>query len=275
VLELSHAPSELTSGAFLGIHGSENDSGSLDEFFSDPGVRVDTVIENSPAAQANIRPGDVLLRFGAQVIEDPRSLDALVRAEAPGTEVQLEFRRGDAVLASTAILVASRGPTRALEPQYLLETRRLRAGFMTSKGGVRLVSVADNSPLHHAGIEPGALITSLDGEPLLSDRQLIRRLSTREADQSVTLTVQDAGGHKRTVTIALLSVPSRITKAGLPILFDYTSSLDGREQSFSLLDIWIFQLIHYQRNGSEKTWVLFELFGFDLISFGTGQGELE
>jgi membrane-associated protease RseP (regulator of RpoE activity) len=275
LVERSQAPNALNSGAFLGIHGSENDSGSLDDFFSDPGVRVDTVIENSPAAEAGIRPGDVLLRFENEVLEDPRSLDALVRAGTPGTQVQLEFRRGDAVLVSTVTLVESRGSSPAPEPQYLLENRRLRAGFMTGKGGVRLVSVANNSPLRRAGIEPGTLITSLDGKDLLSDRQLIRRLGTYDAGQSVTLTVQNADGQERTVTVALLSAPSRITKAGVPILFNYTSSLDGREQSFSLLDLWIFQLIHYQRDGSEKTWVMFELFGFDLISFGTGQGELE
>jgi membrane-associated protease RseP (regulator of RpoE activity) len=273
--ELRSEGTATDPGAFLGVRGSENDSGSLDDFFSDPGVRVDAVIENSPAAHADIRPGDVLLRYDAYVIEDPRTLDALLRDATPGSEVRLEFRRGDAVLTSTARLTAARGTTPAPEPLYLLENRRIRAGFMTAPGGVRVVSLADNSPFVRAGIETGTLLTALDEEPLISDRQLVRRMRDHAAGDRVRFQVLEPDGQERTVRLTLFTVPTRVTKAGIPILFDYTATLDGREQTFSFLDIWIFQLLHYERTGTEKNWVLFELFGFDLISFGAGQGELE
>jgi predicted metalloprotease with PDZ domain len=267
--------SEAPQGAFLGVHGSENDSGSLDDFFADPGVRVDSVVENSPAAHADIRPGDVLLAYDGRLVEDPWTLDALLRDATPGTEVVLEFRRGDAVLQTPVQLVAVDGVREPLQPLYLVENLRARAGFMSVPGGVRVVSLADDSPLGRAGIELGTLLTAMDGETLLSDRQLVRRLRDCAPGQRVTFTVLDQDDVERALAVPLFQVPTRVTKASLPILFDYTASLDGREQGFSFLDLWFFQLFHYERNGTEKTWVLLELFGFDLISFGSGQGELE
>lgn len=273
--ELEAAGAGTVPGGFLGVHGSENDSGSLDDFFADPGVRVDSVVENSPAAQADIRPGDVLMAYDAHLLEDPWTLDALLRDATPGTEIRLEFRRGDAVMENTVRLAATDGGSHPPEPLYLLETLRARAGFMTAPGGVRVVSVADNSPLPNGGIDVGSVLTSLDGEPLLSDRQLVRRLRECEPGQRVTFTVRDGEARERTVRVTLFNVPSRVTKASVPILFDYTASLDGREQTFSFLDLWFLQLFKYERTGTEKSWVLLELFGFDLFSFGAGQGELE
>jgi hypothetical protein len=42
-----------------------------------------------------------------------------------------------------------------------------------------------------------------------------------------------------------------------------------------VLDLWFFELWQYHRDGGERRWVLFELFGFDLIGFSTGVGELQ
>ena len=79
----------------------------------------------------------------------------------------------------------------------------------------------------------------------------------------------------RSTAVRLIKVPSRVTKAGVPILFDYTASVDGEHSSFSLLDLWIFQLLQFERTGVETRWVLLELFGFELIVYGSGQGELQ
>ena len=273
--KLEQADEDAAPGAFLGVHGSENDSGSLDDFFADPGVRVDSVVENSPAARADIQAGDVLLEYDGRMLEDPWTLEALLRDAPPGSEVVIGFRRGDAVLQATVPLESAAADHEPLEPLYLLEHLHSRAGFMSTPGGVRVVSVADNSPLPQAGIPVGTLLTAMDDEILLSDRQLVRRLRACEPGQRVTFTVLDENGDERTVRVRLFDIPTRVTKASLPILFDYTASLDGNEQTFSLLDLWFFQLYRSERIGTEKTWVLLELFGFDLISFGSGQGELQ
>ncbi len=270
---LAEETADTGGGAFLGVRGSENDSGSLDDWFADPGVRVDAVVENSPAARADLRAGDLLLALGDHELEDPRTLDALLARFAPG-DVVLRFRRGDAVLEATATLTPVDGARPPPDPLWLIEPLRTRAGYRTVPDGVRLVTAADDSPLLRAGVPVGARLLALDGEPLVSDRQLVRRLRDLPPGGRVTLRVDDGSG-ARDVRLRLFAVPRRVTHAGVPILFDYESTPDGERQRLSLLDLWFLQLFRYERTGAERTWVFLELFGFELFGFATGQGELE
>ncbi len=264
------------AGAFLGVRGSENDSGSLDDFFSDPGVRVDSVVENSPAAQARIRPGDILLKLAGRTLEDPRSLQAILERLPTDDRVTLEFRRGDAVASSTIQLTARSSTRSPPDPLFLYEAARVRAGFMTAPEGVRVVSLAPGSPLATAGVKEGDLLLSVDGESLASDRELIRHLSKLPEGARTAFEVLSPGAPASRITpVRLIKVPRRVTKAGLPILFNYAASVDGEHSSFSLLDLWVFQLLQCERTGAETRWVLLELFGFDLIEYGSGQGELQ
>lgn len=60
------------------------------------GVRVRGVVQGGPAALAGIRPGDVLLEFGAHAVDEPEALPWLVAATRPGTAVPVHVVRGTA-----------------------------------------------------------------------------------------------------------------------------------------------------------------------------------
>ncbi|RKY17396.1 MAG: hypothetical protein DRQ55_15895 [Planctomycetota bacterium] len=263
------------SGAFLGIDGEVNSGDTLDALTFEPGVRVVRVLPHSPAAQAGILGGDVVLEFDGAEVDDPEALTARTQRAGPGAEVLLAMRRGDSVYDVRLTLAGTNAPAAAPDPRYRLDPTRTRAGWATVPDGVRLVTTAPDGPLVQAGLEPGDVILALDGAPVVSARELIRKLQARPPGTRVELSVRHADGGESSQRVSLHQMPTRLTELGLPILFNWKAASDGSSSSFSLIDIFIFELFQYARDGSEQRWVLFELFGWDLIPFAVGVGELE
>lgn len=81
-----------TSGAYLGIH--MRDLGEqLAEYFEAEGVLVESVIEDSPAAKAGLKAGDVITRLGDEEISDPADVTAFMAEREPGDEVRVTVKR--------------------------------------------------------------------------------------------------------------------------------------------------------------------------------------
>ena len=57
------------------------------------GALVAEVVAGSPAAAASLRPGDVIVRYEGDELQDPRDLTRRVAATPPGTGVKLEVAR--------------------------------------------------------------------------------------------------------------------------------------------------------------------------------------
>ena len=70
------------------------------------GVRISTIDASGPAAEAGLRPGDVIVKVGTHQIEAPHDVIALVRRYDPGTTVTLTYRRGGSTQAASVRLVA-------------------------------------------------------------------------------------------------------------------------------------------------------------------------
>lgn len=60
---------------------------------SDQGVRVRQVMQNSPAEQAGIRPGDEILAISGRRLNQAQQLVQLVRNEDPGSDVDIQILR--------------------------------------------------------------------------------------------------------------------------------------------------------------------------------------
>ncbi|MEE1620338.1 S1C family serine protease [Zafaria sp. Z1313] len=69
------------------------DTGNSQTSFS-VGAAVREVTEGSPAADAGLRPGDVITGVGDRVVEDSNSLTAVVREYAAGDTATVRFTRG-------------------------------------------------------------------------------------------------------------------------------------------------------------------------------------
>jgi len=257
----------------LGVQGEEVSSGSLDALSFEEGVRVARVADASPASRAGLRPGDVILAAGGTPVGDPGALDALLARLGAAQPVLLQVRRGDAVFeVPVELTLATDIPAARLA--YVVDPVRTRAGYLGVPGGVRLVTAVDGSPLLEADIPVGSLLVTLDGEDLLSERQLVRSLLARPPGAEVRLGVRQPDGSVAEHEVELFEPPRRVTGFDLPLLVDYTASPDGNKKKLSILDLWIFELVQYERDGPERRWALFELFGYEIISWSTGVGEL-
>ena len=258
------------SGAFLGLQVRENDSGSLEDLFFSPGVRVVRVIENSPAAGIGIEPSDVLLRFEGEEVNDPGALDALVAASGGGDLVKLEVSRDDTVFELTVELTAAvAGNLIQPEVLYRVDIARSSAGWATDVGGVRLISASAASPVTEAGLSIGCVVTQINGETIFSDRELIRELARYEEGSDVTLTFRTPEGATKEAEVELLEAPSYTASFGLPILLNYAHDPDRQTTDFAFIDLWIFALFEYHREGNERTWSLLHF-----IEYSSGVGEL-
>jgi len=79
-----------------------------------PGVLVHRVVPGSPAEQAGLIPGDVILEYGSTKVQDPENLSYLVGATLPGSSVNmLVLRRGTKRIVSARI---EQAPEPAWEP---------------------------------------------------------------------------------------------------------------------------------------------------------------
>lgn len=66
-------------------------------------LRVVEVIAGSPAEQAGLRPGDLLLQAGGADVHDAQSLQRLLFADAIGTRLPVTVLRGDAMVDVIAV----------------------------------------------------------------------------------------------------------------------------------------------------------------------------
>ncbi len=81
--------------------------GTMPDFaYRGPGVKVASVIEDSPAAKAGIRKGDILLGMDGEEMKDLRSFSQMLGRHEPGDVVKVRFRRGDEEQTVEATLVA-------------------------------------------------------------------------------------------------------------------------------------------------------------------------
>ena len=258
------------AGAFLGLKTRENDSGTLDELFFRPGVRVTQVVENSPAAAAELRIGDVVLAFDEHELNDPDALDALLREASAGARVSVRVQRGDTVFEVPVRLQSTGGePAGEARLAIRLDPSRSRAGWASGRGGAVLVSSDEDAPFPRAGIPVGSVVRAVDGREILSARALIRHLQTRNPGDEIEVELTDPDGVDRVVKVTLQEQPTRLTRFAFPILVHYDADAEGESTSFTLIDLWIISLFHYEREGHEREWKLLRF-----ISWSTGKGEL-
>jgi len=82
--------------AWLGLATEEAPEALTSQLKLEPGVGlvVTYVAEESPAAKAELKKNDLLIRFGDQDLVHPAQLRKLVQARKPGDKVKLTFIRG-------------------------------------------------------------------------------------------------------------------------------------------------------------------------------------
>jgi predicted metalloprotease with PDZ domain len=268
---------------FLGLRVEANQSESLDDLEFFPGVRVVDVVENSPAARAGLRIQDVILAIDSTPTNDREGFDALVASLEPGREVELEVQRGSEVFRQK-LLVASRaksGPppealyhverikVRAKIRTTVLETEEGLAADGSRRGAAEIVELLDESPLAALGLGPGDLVLEVDGREVESAADFVARIHASKPGSRIELTFQHQG-LVQTDRVELWSPPRRLKRLHIPLIFTYEADPDPGSDAVRVefLDLYLFSLFRYKRDGLETSYTLLSLFS---LSFGSGE----
>ena len=162
------------------------------------GALVSRVMPGSPAAEAEIAVGDVIVEFDGEPIEEWNELPRVVAAtpvsqavwlvvvrDGKRRRVELEVGRmedPEAVVARVEVEASPFGLT--TQPW----TPELRERFgVKSDSGVAVVAVAPDSPADEAGVRPGDVILEIDRESVESPGELARRLD--DADEKILVLI--------------------------------------------------------------------------------------
>jgi serine protease Do len=179
---------------------------SLAEAFKLPdlnGALVGEITPNSPAAEAGLKPEDVIVEVDGKKIIDSRQLRLLMAQSAPGTKVKLTLLRSGKRQSVTAELdemptereqtlglqtPPGRSPTTTADPLDGVQVAdldfRVRRQFSISPNvrGALVMDLEERSPAARSGLAPGDVIVE------------INRQAVRNADEAVQLGRQVKNG---------------------------------------------------------------------------------
>jgi serine protease Do len=171
---------------YLGVNVENLDFQAQEAFGlrSGEGALVVQVNEDTPAADAGLEHGDVILSVDGRKVGGTRDLIDYVSDRPPGSEVTLEVLRGDA--RSTKRVLVGERPS-ASEPREEREEQegggidwlglryqelspRLRSSHSVPDRvqGVWVLGVSPRSPLVDERVEAGDIVTEVNGEPVRS-----------------------------------------------------------------------------------------------------------
>jgi serine protease Do len=180
------------------------------------GVEVTSVTDESPAAKAGIKQGDVILDYNGQRVDGGAQFVRMVQETPVGRKAEMQVWRSGAKQSVTATIGSRQNnfalvlPNSAMPPQpphimipdtphdmfswrstaLGVETESLNsqlAEFFGVKEGVLVRSVNKGSAAETAGLKAGDIITKIDGQAVSSPRNITSLL--RRSDKNVTLTV--------------------------------------------------------------------------------------
>ena len=187
------------------------------------GVEVAHVEDDSPAAKAGIKEGDVVLEYNGEKVEGVDQLIRMVRETPPGRQVAMVVWHNGASENVTVTAGARRNmvidtpggpvtvpaippippippveiprfemswqtPLIGIEGESLAPQGQL-ADFFGVKEGVLVKSVIKNSPAEKAGLKAGDVITKVDDNKVTTTHEITSVLRSNRTKNSYTLTV--------------------------------------------------------------------------------------
>lgn len=207
---------------YLGIHLQSIDEGLAEalDMKENSGVLIRQVEEGSPAAEAGLRPGDIVVEFDGEAVATPAELRRAVRRHDAGEQVKLEYQRqGKSASATVTLSEAedegmppSRGMARRIHDELgrgMHRARELRVGGdrgflgvvtqpltgqlgeffgVKENEGALVAEVVEDSPAAKLGLKVGDVITALGDESIEGPGELSEAVRSYEEPTTVKIT---------------------------------------------------------------------------------------
>ena len=190
---------------YLGLYGQDV-TPSIVELLKLPqpkGVVVAQVEDGSPAATAGLKTADVILEMNGKKIESYDAFRNEIATMAPGTKIQLTVAR-EGKVSQVALTLGERpsgmaqakqtppeSPQTSLGVQVQNLSRDMAQQFGYQPGtGVIVSAVVPGSPADDAGVEPGDLITAVNGQAVTSVDQFRKAVSEAKNQKKALLLIR-------------------------------------------------------------------------------------
>jgi serine protease Do len=165
------------------------------------GVLVNEVFEKDPAAEAGIKPGDIIVRIDGAVVDSPNKLSRLIGALPPGSTAKIEVVRDLKPLIIPVPLSERRDstvvvslPQNKSEVKLGLDVQDLTAGLadkfkLRETRGVLITKVEANSLAQAEGLREGDLIKEVNRSDVASVGEFTAALAKVRRGDTVLLRV--------------------------------------------------------------------------------------
>lgn len=168
----------------------------------DSGIVIASVVSESPAAEASVTRGDILLEIDSEALERPSDMVRYLDERAPGDQVELTVLHGDDLHTLTATL----GDRDGRAYLGLVPCGGLPRAVDVYVGGVSgaiILKVMPDSPAEDAGLQVGDVIVAVDDRGLDAENTLADLVAEYEPGDMVTLEIEGPGEEAREVMVEL------------------------------------------------------------------------
>ena len=196
------------------------------------GALVNDVMGDTPAGQAGIEPGDVVVEFNGRKVPDSRQLRLWVSQTPPRTKVSLKLNRNGKERAFNLTLGELPGepvagvpgknhpddPAKSealdgVEVADLDARTRRQMGVPASVQGALVKSVEPGSTSATAGLQPGNVILEINRKKVKTAQEAIDLSETLSGDESILMRVWSGGKTGPPGSRYLVVEPARKAKA--------------------------------------------------------------
>jgi len=196
---------KLPPPGWIGVTGQDVTPGLARAFGlpHDQGVMVNQVAAGGPASQAGLRPGDIILTANGAAPIDTRALIYSIVQLDPGRKISIAYWRKDAeqtatvtvaawpdlrspraeTMASAAIAALAPSPDLGMGLATITPEARERYGLAPTLNGVLIARVSNNTEASARNLQPGDVITNVDGTPVSTPDEAEDMINTAFAEQ--------------------------------------------------------------------------------------------